>query len=100
MSDLRPTLAGARGRTLPLAVGTGAWEAPTLALAALIYGGWLALTLAWHALPLALAGPLAARRPGRQRPPRYGIRHHRPPPRSRLTTALGRGATRRTPPHP
>lgn len=33
-------------------------EWPTLALAAAIYGGWIALTLAFHRLPLALAAPL------------------------------------------
>ncbi len=35
-------------------------EIPTLALAAVIYGGWLALTWTWSALPLWLALPAAA----------------------------------------
>ena len=89
MSDLRPTLAGARGRTLPLAVGTGAWEAPTLALAALIYGGWLALTLAWHALPLALAVPLGAWLLAWHSSLQHEIIHDHPTPYRRLNTALG-----------
>lgn len=35
-------------------------EWPTIALAALIYGGWLALTLFWRAVPLWLLIPLGA----------------------------------------
>jgi len=35
-------------------------EAPTWLLAFTIYGGWLALTLRWHALPLWCAAPLGA----------------------------------------
>lgn len=35
-------------------------ETPTLALAAIIHGGWLALTWAWSATPLWLALPAAA----------------------------------------
>src|SRR4051794_41961623 len=88
MSDLRPTLAGARGRALPLAVGTGAWEAPTLALAALIYGGWLALTLAWHALPLALAVPLGAWLLVWHSSLQHEIIHDHPTPYRRLNTVF------------
>ncbi|HTM22968.1 MAG TPA: fatty acid desaturase [Kofleriaceae bacterium] len=44
---------GRRGRRRPL-------ETPTLALAAIIYGGWLALTWSWSATPLWLALPAAA----------------------------------------
>jgi fatty acid desaturase len=36
------------------------FEAPTLALSALIYGGWLGLTVFWHGLPIWLASPLGA----------------------------------------
>jgi fatty acid desaturase len=36
------------------------WEAPTWALIATIYGGWLALTLTWHKLPWWLAIPAGA----------------------------------------
>src|SRR5262245_11932670 len=35
-------------------------EWPTLGLAVLIYGGWLTLTLFWHAVPLWLLVPLGA----------------------------------------
>src|SRR3954451_1571220 len=89
MSDLRPTLAGARGRALPLAVGTGAWEAPTLALAALIYGGWLGPTLVLDAPPLALAVPLGAWRLAWQSSLQHEIIHDPPTPSRRLNTALG-----------
>ena len=86
MSDLRPTLAGARGRALPLAVSTGAWEAPTLCLAAVIYGGLLALTLAWHALPLVLALPLGAWLLAWHSSLQHEIIHDHPTPYRRLTT--------------
>jgi fatty acid desaturase len=35
-------------------------EAPTCLLACIIYGGWLALTLSWHALPVWAVVPLGA----------------------------------------
>ena len=88
MSDLRPTLAGARGRVLSLAVGTGAWEAPTLCLAAIIYGGWLAHTLAWHALPLAVSLPLGAWLLAWHSSLQHEIIHDHPTPHRRLNTAI------------
>jgi fatty acid desaturase len=59
----KSTLAMNRARTR---VRTGArnwarrWEAPTWALIAIIYGGWVSITWFWHDVPLWVAVPCAA----------------------------------------
>lgn len=86
---LRSTRAGAPSGALavPRAAG-GAWEAPTLALAALIYGGWLLLTWSWRELPLALSLPLGAWLLAWHGSLQHEIIHDHPTPHRRLNTVL------------
>lgn len=66
-----------------------AWEWPTLALAALIYGGWLAVTAAWTLLPASLAAALLAWLVAWQSSLQHEIIHGHPTPSRRLNRALG-----------
>lgn len=68
--------------------GRPGWEAPTLALAAVIYGGWLALTLFWHALPLPLALAAGAWLLAWHGSLQHEIIHGHPTPHRALNTAL------------
>ena len=66
----------------------GGWEAPTLALAVLIYGGWLALTWFWSDLPLLLALPLGTWLLAWHGSLQHEIIHGHPTPSRRLNHAL------------
>ncbi len=64
------------------------WEAPTLGLAALIYGAWLLLTLFWHELPLSLALAAGAWLLAWHGSLQHEIIHGHPTPHRALNTAL------------
>ena len=66
----------------------GGWEAPTLALALLIYGGWLALTWFWAELPLPLSLPLGAWLLAWHGSLQHEIVHGHPTPWRRLNRAI------------
>jgi fatty acid desaturase len=82
------TRAGAATGALAVPRAQSAWEAPTLALAALIYGGWLLLTWSWHALPLALSLPLGAWLLAWHGSLQHEIIHDHPTPHRWLNTAI------------
>lgn len=65
------------------------WEPPTLALTAVIYGGWLALTWFWTDLPLLLTLPLGAWLLAWHGSLQHEIIHGHPTPHRRLNRALG-----------
>jgi fatty acid desaturase len=73
------------------ALRQAAWraEAPTWALACFIYGGWLALTYGWHALPLWVAAPLAAWLCAWQMSLQHELIHGHPTRNERINAALG-----------
>jgi fatty acid desaturase len=76
-----------RARALA-APGIRSWEIPTLSLAVLIYGGWLALTLLWHELPLPLALAAGAWLLAWHGSLQHEIIHGHPTPNRGLNTAL------------
>ncbi len=64
-------------------------EWPTIGLALLIYGGWLALTLCWRAVPLWLLIPLAAWTVAWQGSLQHEIMHGHPTRNRRINTLFG-----------
>lgn len=66
----------------------GGWEWPTLALAGLIYGGWLALTWFWTDLPWYLAVPPGAWLLAWQGSLQHEIIHGHPTPHAALNRAI------------
>ena len=64
-------------------------EAPTLILAAVIYGGWLLVTVYWRALPIWLAAPIASWLCAWQMSLQHEVIHGHPTPHARLNDLIG-----------
>ena len=64
-------------------------ELPTLALAALIYGGWLALTLSRRSLPLWLLVPIGSWLVAWQSSLQHEVMHGHPTRHRRINDAIG-----------
>jgi fatty acid desaturase len=71
------------------ATSSDRFEAPTLALAAAIYGGWLALTFFWRALPIWIAAPAGAWLCAWQMSLQHEVIHGHPTRSQRLNDLIG-----------
>jgi fatty acid desaturase len=73
----------------PGRLGHRRFEAPTLGLATLIYGGWLLLTFWWRSLPIWVAAPLGAWLCAWQMSLQHEVIHGHPTPYRRLNDLIG-----------
>jgi len=67
----------------------GRFEAPTLALAVVIYGGWFGLTFFWRALPIWVAAPVGAWLCAWQMSLQHEVIHGHPTRHPRLNDLIG-----------